>query len=77
MKSSMFDLGLSFSGNLATEVSLRLELTLNDSVRVSKKLGSLKSSANGRNIVRQQLPTLLHVTCFVHLHTLLHVVVCC
>ena len=30
--------------------------------------------ANGRNIVGQQLPTLLDVTCFVRLHTLLHVV---
>ena len=40
MKSSMFGLGLSFSGNLATEVSLRRELTLNDSARASKKLRS-------------------------------------
>ena len=73
----MFGLGLSFSGNLATEVSLRRELTLNDSVRANKKLGSLKFSANGCNIVCQHLPTLLDVTCFVRLHTLLHVVVCC
>ena len=77
MKSSMFGLGLSFSGNLATEVSLRRELTLNDSVRANKKLGSLKFSANGRNIVCQQLPTLLDVTCFVCLCTLLHVVGSC
>ena len=35
------------------------------------------SSANGSNIVGQQLPTLSHVTCFVRLHTLSHVVVCC
>ena len=33
--------------------------------------------ANGRNIVDQQLPTLLDVTCCVRLHTLLHVVACC
>ena len=33
--------------------------------------------ANGRNIVDQPLPTLLDVTCCVHLHILLHVVVCC
>ena len=33
--------------------------------------------ANGCNIVGQQLPTLLDVTCCVHLHTLLHVVACC
>ena len=33
--------------------------------------------ANGRNIVDQQLPTLLDVTCCVRLHTLLHVVGCC
>ena len=40
-------------------------------------LGSLKPRANGRNIVGQQLPTLLDVTCYVRLHTLLHVVACC
>ena len=33
--------------------------------------------ANGRNIVGQQLPTLLDVSCCVRLHTLLHVVGCC
>ena len=33
--------------------------------------------ANGRNIVDQQLPTLLDVACCVRLHTLLHVVGCC
>ena len=33
--------------------------------------------ANGRNIVDQQLPTLLDVTCCVRLRTLLHVVGCC
>ena len=33
----------------------------------------LKPRANGRNIVGQQLPTLLDVTCCVRLHTLLHV----
>ena len=37
----------------------------------------LKPRANGRNIVGQQLPTLLDVTCSVRLHTLLHVVGCC
>ena len=37
----------------------------------------LKPRANGRNIVGQQLPTLLDVTCCVRLHTLLHVVGCC
>ena len=35
---------------------------------------SLKPRANGRNIVGQQLPTFLDVTCCVRLHTLLHVV---
>ena len=40
-------------------------------------LGSLKPRANGRNIVGQQLPTLLDVTCCVRLHTPLHVVACC
>ena len=38
---------------------------------------SLKSRANGRNIVGQQLPTLLGVTCCVRLHTLFYIVVCC
>ena len=33
--------------------------------------------ANGRNVVCQQLPTLLDVTCCVGLYTLLHVVACC
>ena len=33
--------------------------------------------ANERNIVDQQLPTLLDVTCCVRLHTPLHVVGCC
>ena len=37
----------------------------------------LKPRANGRNIVDQQLPTLLDVTCCVRLHTLLHVAGCC
>ena len=36
-----------------------------------------RPGANGRNIVGQQLPTLLDVTCCVRLHTLLHVVGCC
>ena len=40
-------------------------------------LGILTPRANGRNIVGQQLPTLLDVTCCVRLHTLLHVVACC
>ena len=38
---------------------------------------ALKPRENGRNIVGQQLPTLLDVTCCVRLHTLLHVVGCC
>ena len=38
---------------------------------------SVKPRANGPNIVGQQLPTLLDVTCCVRLHTLLHVVACC
>ena len=33
--------------------------------------------ANGCNIVDQQLPTLLDVTCCIRLHTLLHLVGCC
>ena len=36
----------------------------------------LKPRANGRNIVGQQLPILLDVTCCVLLRTLLHVVAC-
>ena len=38
---------------------------------------SLRLHANRHNIVDQQLPTLLDVTCCVRLHTLLHVVGCC
>ena len=34
----------------------------------------IKPCVNGRNIVNQQLRTLLDVTCCVRLHTLLHVV---
>ena len=34
----------------------------------------LKPRVNGHNIVGQQFPTLLDVTCCVRLHTLLHVV---
>ena len=41
------------------------------------KLVLIKPRTNGRNIVGQQLPTLLDVTCCVRLHTLLHVVGCC
>ena len=41
------------------------------------KLVLIKPRTNGRNIVGQQLPTLLDVTCCVCLHTLLHVVGCC
>ena len=37
----------------------------------------LNPSANARNIVGQQLLTLLDVTCCVRLHTLLHVVGSC
>ena len=43
----------------------------------SKLFGSVKPRANGRNIVGQQLPSLLDVTCYVCLYTLLHVVRCC
>ena len=42
-----------------------------------KLFGSVKPRANGRNIVGQQLLTLLDVTCCVRLYTLLHVVGCC
>ena len=38
---------------------------------------TLRLRANGRNIVDQQLSTLLDVTCCVRLHTLLHVVAYC
>ena len=36
-----------------------------------------KPRVNGRNILGQKLPTLLDASCFVRLHSLLHVVVCC
>ena len=45
--------------------------------RVFCKLLGVKPRVNGRNIVGQQLPTLLDVTCCVRLQTLLHVVGCC
>ena len=40
---------------------------------------TLKPRANERKIVivGQKLPTLLDVTCWVRLHTVLHVVACC
>ena len=41
------------------------------------KLVLIKPRTNGHNIVGQQLPTLLDVTCCVRLHSLLHVVGCC
>ena len=44
---------------------------------LSRRQFTAKPRANGRNIVGQQLPTLLDVTCYVRLHTLLHVVGCC
>ena len=44
------------------------------SPRLSNLSYALKPRANGRNIVGQQHPTLLDVTCCVRLHTLLHVV---
>ena len=37
----------------------------------------LKPRANGPNIVGEQLPTLLDVTCYVRFNNLLHVVACC
>ena len=49
---------------------LRLLVSWNYSVMPE----SLKPRANGRNIVGQQLPTLLDVTCYGRLHTLLDVV---
>ena len=42
-----------------------------------KPFSLVKPHANGSNIVDQQLPTLLDVTCCARLHTLLHVVECC
>ena len=42
-----------------------------------KLFGCVKPRANGGNIVGQQLPTLLDVTCCVRLYTLLPVVGCC
>ena len=40
----------------------------------TQDLRRVKPRANGCNIVGQQLPTLSDVTCWVRLHTLLHVV---
>ena len=60
-------------------VSLTLKQAKRASMRYRKvtkraTLSSLKPRANGRNIVGQELPILLDVTCCVRLHTLLHVV---
>ena len=55
----------------ASNGSSYLVIALNTQIR------RLKHCANGRNIVGQQLPTLLHVTRCVRLYTLLHVVGCC
>ena len=51
----------------------------NDGTAPSSILGQccLKPRVNGRNIVGQQLPTLVDVTCCVRFHTVLHVVRCC
>ena len=43
----------------------------------ARLLAGLSRTQHGRNIVGQQLPTLLDVACCVRLHTLLHVVGCC
>ena len=46
-------------------------------IRLARGLRQANSvRANGRNIVGQQLPTLLNVTCCVRWHTLLHDVAC-
>ena len=50
---------------------------MNTLVSRSLARSSFKPPANGRNIVAQQLATLLNVTCCVRLHTLLHVVESC
>ena len=41
---------------------------------ISRFLTNIRFQTNERNIVGQQLPTSLDVTCCVRLHTLLHVV---
>ena len=51
------------------------ELLLNFNKLVTSYMS--KPLANGRNIVGQQLPILLDVTCCVRFHTLLHVVASC
>ena len=38
---------------------------------------TIETRANGRSFVGQQLQTLLDVTCWVRLHTMLHIVACC
>ena len=49
----------------------------NTRVFIAAEKWMVKPHANRRNIVGQQLPTLLDVACCVRLHTLLHVVGCC
>ena len=55
----------SFLGGLGSIVTLFAQCFPNEVLRLR---------ANGCNIVGQQLPALLDVTCYVRLHTLLHVV---
>ena len=72
---------------LHTQRSTRLILQNYDFIKMSHQkqtidhdgliFACLKPRANGRNIVGQQLPTLLDVTCCIRLRTLLHVVACC
>ena len=50
---------------------------MNTLVSRSLARSSFKPPAHGRNIVAQQLATLLNVTCCVRLQTLLHVVESC
>ena len=49
---------------------------LHDDVIQRLLVESFRLCANRRNIVDQQLPTLLDATCCIRLHTLLHVVGC-
>ena len=62
-----------FIVKLQTKV-LQLEQHTEESVRCNTMFLHIKPCVNGRNIVNQQLRTLLDVTCCVRLHSLLHVV---
>ena len=64
---------------LIRRVLAKPRLILDEMCRLYGKFASYLRRVLRKNgpIVGQQLPTMLDVTCFVRLHTLLYVVACC